>query len=139
MAYAVVQDLIDRFGEDELIAVTTQRGQPRETIDVARVGQAIGEASDLIDSYLRRRYTLPLTNPSANIVRVCCVIARYDLNATSDVTPTEQMGNDRKMAIAWLGDIASGKVTLDGAVPANTSTTFSRIQTRRAAYPSGCL
>ncbi|MFT8419414.1 MAG: phage protein Gp36 family protein [Acetobacter sp.] len=60
MAYATVDDMTKSFGEDELITVTTPRGVERTVIDQDQVNTAIGVASDEIDSYLRRRYAVPL-------------------------------------------------------------------------------
>ncbi|WP_308719193.1 DUF1320 domain-containing protein [Komagataeibacter xylinus] len=139
MPYAQLSDMVQRFGESELIAVTTPKGQPRERIDTDKVQAALSDASDVIDSYLRRQYALPLSTPSPALVRVCCVLARYSLNSTSETKPTEQMDTDVKRAMAWLSDIGKGNATLDGDEAPNLGTSFSRVQGRRPAYNGGAF
>ncbi|MBR0559501.1 gp436 family protein [Neokomagataea anthophila] len=130
MAYASVQDLIQRFGERELINNTTPEGQARSGIDQARVAQVLTDASALIDSYLNRRFVVPLTNTPASIVNACCRIARFDLAQTGATQPTDNMRTDRQDAVKWLSEIARGTVTLDGQETPNTSASWSRIRTR---------
>ena len=60
MAYATAADMIARFGTAELIRMTTPEGAAMEAIDTAAVDRALVEASDVIDSYLRTRYAVPL-------------------------------------------------------------------------------
>lgn len=137
MAYATVDDMTLSFGEDELITVTTPRGVERTVIDQDQVNTAIGVASDEIDSYLRRRYAVPLVSVSPKILQVCCVLARWALWSKTDTAPSDAMRADRKDAIAWLGSINSGSVTLDGAVALNVGNDFSRIATRRPSVGFG--
>ncbi|MFT9215750.1 MAG: DUF1320 domain-containing protein [Acetobacter malorum] len=137
MAYATVDDMTNSFGEDELITVTTPRGVERTVIDPDQVNTAIGVASDEIDSYLRRRYAVPLVSVSPKMLQVCCVLARWVLWSKTDTAPSDSMRADRKDAIAWLGNINSGSVTLDGATPLNVGEDFSRIATRRPSVGFG--
>jgi len=139
MPYAAITDLISRYGERELIANTTPAGQDRDRIDATRVAQSLTDASDLIDGYLNRRYAVPLAEPTPSIVAACCKIARYDLAQNGETIPTEQMRDDRRDTLMWLRDIASGKVSLDGIVPANETQTFLRISTRRPGQRCGEL
>lgn len=132
MAYASVQDLIQRFGERELINNTTPEGLPRSGIDQARVDQVLEDATALIDSYLNRRFVVPLATPPASIVNACCRIARFDLAQTGETQPTEPMRQDRQDALGWLKLLAQGTVTLDGMAAVNESSSWSRIATRPA-------
>ena len=95
MAYASVNDLIQRFGERELINNTTPEGTPRMSIDQARVAQALTDASALIDSFLNRRFVVPLQEAPASIVNVSCKIARFDIAPSGATQPTEQMRPDQ--------------------------------------------
>lgn len=137
MAYAAVSDMIQRFGEREVLNNSNPEGSVATVIDVARVNQVLGDASDLIDTYLNRRYAVPLATPPASIVNACCRIARFDLAQTGGTQPTEQILSDRRDAIAWLGKIASGSISLDGIVAANVSESFSRFQSRPAPFGRG--
>ena len=137
MAYATLADMVSRYGEDELIGFTATRDQPLDTIDQSKVASALVTASDQMDTYLRRRYLVPVASPSASLVQACCAIARYMLAVNSTSTPTDQMRDDRKDAFKWLADLNEGRATLDGAIPANTTDTFSRIATRPACFHPG--
>lgn len=138
--YAALPDMVSAFGEDELITVTTPLGEDRVAIDQTKVDSAITIASDEIDSYLRRRYALPLASVSAKMMRVCCVLARWNLWSDTKNAPSDAMRADRKDAIAWLAAINCGSVTLDGAVALNVGNDFSRVATRRPAirFDAGC-
>ena len=139
MAYAGVADLIQRFGERELIDNTTPEGMPRATIDQLRVSQVLTDASALIDSYLNRRFVVPLEDVPASVVNACCRIARFDLAQTGATQPTENMRTDRQDAIRWLELLARGTVTLDGQTAANESTSWSRISKRSSMQSGGRL
>lgn len=58
MAYATRQDIIDRYGEDELIVAADH--DEDGVADATVVEQGLADASDEIDAYLAGRYTLPL-------------------------------------------------------------------------------
>lgn len=138
MAYAQLADMIRAFGEAELVTVTTQEGWDREGMDQTMVSDALSVASAEMDDYLRRRYAVPVSNPSRKMVDVCCVLARWVLFRKPHLSPSDAMRADRKDAIAWLTAINSGSITLDGLVPLNTGQDFSRIATRRPGF-SGCF
>ena len=57
MAYCTTDNLIDRYGADELLRLTDRDNNG--FIDEQAVSAAIEDASDLIDGYLGGRYTLP--------------------------------------------------------------------------------
>lgn len=133
MAYATVTDMIQAFGEAELTTVTTPEGMPREAVDQTAVTSALAVASDEMDSYLRRRYAVPVATPSPAMVRYCCVLARWVLWSRTDAAPSDAMRADRKDAISWLANINNGSVTLDGAVALNVGTDFSQLATRPPA------
>jgi phage gp36-like protein len=139
MPYAAITDMIQAFGEAELITVTTPEGMERASIDQAMVTAALTTASDEMDSYLRRRYAVPVAQPSAKMTSVCCDMARWLLWKKPTMSPSDAMRADRKDAIAWLAAINDGRVTLDGAIALNVGTDFSQIQTRRPAIGGGFL
>ncbi|NHO33326.1 gp436 family protein [Acetobacter fallax] len=136
MAYATLADLIERYGLDELQTLTASRDELIGEVNEARVGRALDEASSLIDSYLIRRYVVPVIPPTPALVHACCKLARYDLAVSSTTVPTDQMRADRKDAQGWLNDIGAGKATLEKAVTSDTSNQWSRFQARRPGLSS---
>lgn len=114
MAYASLSDLVAAFGEAELVRLTTPVGQPLGEVQPARAGRALDEASELMDSYIRRRYAVPV-QASGALRSCCCALARFDLAHSGDSQPSDQMTAARKERIAWLDAIAAGRVQLDAA------------------------
>lgn len=110
MPYITQIEMASRFGEDELIELTDRNDLG--AIDVSVLNDAIGDASNLIDSHLRRGYALPLTQSmvdSSPIKRHCGDIARYLLH---DNGATDEVKNRYDQAVHWLRDIAAGKASL---------------------------
>ena len=124
MTYATQQDLVDRFGELELIQLSDR--ESTGSIDATVVGKALADADELVDSYIAARVALPLSTVPPRLARVAGDVARYYLHADA---PTEQVRAAYKDAVAWLKDIAAGKATLgdDGvaaAAPADATVEF---------------
>jgi len=116
MTYATQQDMIDRFGEDELISLTDRNDVG--VIDATVISRALEDAQDLIDVYLAKAsYALPLTTVPRILKRISCDIARHSLY---DEDSTEQVDERFKEALKTLKSIASRDVELniDGAKPA---------------------
>jgi phage gp36-like protein len=61
MTYATLQDLLERFGEAELIAASDRTASNQ--IDATRVDAALVDADAEIDGYLASRHRLPLAKP----------------------------------------------------------------------------
>lgn len=120
MDYATQQDLIDRFGTEELIELTDRADPPAGAIDATVVARALADAGDAIDSYIARRYDLPLPSTPGRLTRIACDLARYFLHADD---PTEAVETAYKDAIQFLRDVADGRAVLDiaGAEPAASS------------------
>ena len=108
VAYAVLQDLIDRYGEQELTLLTdrTGAGQPDPNV----VGIALGDAAETIDSFLAGRYQLPLLTVPPIVTLWCCGIARFLLwkDQASDAVTTLY-----KAAMTALQLVQAGKMTLE--------------------------
>lgn len=121
MTYATQQNLIDRFGEEELIQLTDR--DDLGAIDATVISRALGDADATINGYLAARYTLPLEAPLPEILeRLACDIARY---ALFDDQVTEIVEKRYKDAIALLRDVSAGKAELGisdtGSKPASKS------------------
>lgn len=112
--YATAHDMIDRFGETEMIRLSCPEDRTAETVDADRIETALTDASALIDSYLRNHYALPV-QPSVPkpLIRAACILARHDLSQGARMEPTEQMGKDRADTIKWLERIAANQVSLE--------------------------
>lgn len=121
MAYATVQDMIGRFGETEMLRLSSVDGELPETVNAVPVEQAIADADGIIDSYLRKRYRVPLAPVPQVITRASCILARYDLSVGGDRDPADQVKNDRKDIVAWLTQLANGTATLEGVAPIEAS------------------
>lgn len=108
MTYATQQNLIDRFGEEELIQLTD-----RENLGVVNatvVSRALADADALINGYLIGRYTLPLATPVPDVLeRLACDIARYSLH---EFKPTETVEIRYRDALELLRDVSKGRADL---------------------------
>lgn len=105
MPYATRQNLIDRYGLDEI-------EQRESALPAGAVDGALADAAAEIDSYCARRYAVPLSPAPSNIVRIACSIARYNLLGEA---ATERARADYEDARAFLRDVQAGKALLDGA------------------------
>lgn len=120
MIYATVQDMIDRFGEPEMIQLTD--ADDLAAVKPSRIELKLGDAHALADGYLGRVYALPLTGcakpvgvavelvPPPQLTRAVCDIARYYLY--DDLAPESEVYRRFKTATAELQAIADGKAVL---------------------------
>ena len=121
MIYATVQDMIDRFGEPEMIQLTD--ADDLAAVKPSRIVLKLGDAHALADGYLGRVYALPLTGcakpvgvgavehvPPPQLTRAVCDIARYYLY--DDLAPESEVYRRFKQATAELQAIADGKANL---------------------------
>lgn len=106
MPYCTMQDLIDRFGEDELIQLTDRANLG--VIDDSVLNQAIADADAEINGYLAN-YSLPLATVPIVLVRSACDIARYFLY---DDAATEQVTKRHDDVLKFLGQVAKGTISL---------------------------
>lgn len=108
MTYATQQNLIDRFGEEELIQLT-DRGN-LGVINATVVSRALADADALINGYLVGRYTLPLATPVPDVLeRLACDIARYSLYEAGATKIVETRYID---ALDLLRDVSKGRSDL---------------------------
>jgi len=107
MSYCTKQDLIDRFGYDELINLTDRRNTG--VIDDTVLSQAIADASAEMDGYLASRYSLPLITVPQALKPLCCDIARYKLY---DEQASEQVTKRFDAAIKFLFSVSKGEISL---------------------------
>ena len=101
MAYATRDDLA-RLGLPPAVL---------SAIPTADQDAALEAASDLADSYLSARYTLPLVSWEDDLRRAVAHIAAYDLMVRRGFNPTgadEQIRLRYEDAIRWLEGVARG-------------------------------
>ncbi len=107
--YATQDDLAQRFGEVELIALTDRATPATGQVNATLVALAIVDASDEIDAYISAHYDVPLASIPPTLARICCDIARYRL-APSDGLVTDEMVTRYQAAVRFLEGIASGRI-----------------------------
>ncbi|MCX5497323.1 DUF1320 domain-containing protein [Kaistia dalseonensis] len=145
MPYASLSDMVLKFGAIEMRRLSVADGDLPDAIEAPRIEGALADASLTIDTYLRRRYPLPLASNPDELNRACCVLARYDLALGGDREPSEQMRLARKEILAWLSDLAEGRAELSGVAPVGSGAAGSngaRTSDRVAAFatrPDGGL
>ena len=110
MSYCTAQDLIDRYGEEELIQLTDRMGEG--TYDAEVVAQAIADANADIDAHLSTRYPAPLSPTPSILVRIGCDLARYYLWKDKASEAVRMRFEDARRALERiaLGNIGLGPV-----------------------------
>lgn len=113
MAYATQQDIIDRYGEDELHLVGDQDNDGvLNQAESDRVDTALEDASAMADAYLRSRYDLPLDSTPVELKRAVVDIAMYELSSNAAVM-SEEREKRRDRAVNFLKSISRGDAALD--------------------------
>lgn len=112
MPYATQDDLVQRFGREEL-AQLTDRLQGSEIIDDT-VARALADAEAEIDARIGARYALPLASVPTVLVRVACDIARYFLWGDGASPAVRERFEDAQVL---LKAVAQGSVQLPAAQP----------------------
>ena len=107
MAYITKQELIDRFGQDEL-PILDGGGD-----DDAKITAAITDTDGLINLHLRTGgYTTPARGQAAlEIKRYAARIARYLMNEDTS-TMSDEIQKRYDESLAWLKQISKGEVVL---------------------------
>ena len=115
MTYAAKQDLVERYGAQELEQLTDHSHTGGIDDDV--VNRALADADAEINGYLTARYTLPLADTPPLLKRLACEIAYYLLFRGG---ATELAESRYKAAVATLKGLSAGSVSI-GLNSAGTS------------------
>lgn len=83
--YCTKADIYGAVGESHAKAMATDQSTDTTGVKEGRIDEAIERASSRIDTYLRARYTLPLTNIPAVLTDYCVQIAVYNLASRKGV------------------------------------------------------
>lgn len=105
--YAIKQNMIDRFGEAELVELTNRAGGA--LIDDAVLTRALADADAEINGHLAAKYTLPLAVVPAVLEPIACDIARYYLY---EDRVTDQVDDRYKARVRFLEGVGKGSVSL---------------------------
>lgn len=112
MSYASKADLIDRYGQRELVQTTDKAAPPTGTINDTTVSRALSAADAEIDSRLGLLYAVPITGTVPQRVIDCaCKIARFYLH---EDRVSDQIRDAYKDELKWLDDVARGRATIPG-------------------------
>ncbi|WP_273152838.1 gp436 family protein [Methylophaga thiooxydans] len=121
MPYCTQQDLVTRYGEDELIQLTDKQNTGQLDTDV--INLAIADSDSMIDGYLGGRYSLPIEPLPRSLVRIACEITRYYLY--ENLAPDEVKDRYNE-AVKSLKSIARGELSIgistEGAKPLSQNT-----------------
>jgi phage gp36-like protein len=107
MTYATQQDLVDRYGESEIVQLSDRARIG--SINAAVVAKALDDADSEINGYLEGRYTLPFENPPKLLRLVACDIARFRL---AENRATEEIEKRYAAQIKFLSAVAKGDIKL---------------------------
>lgn len=109
MPYATVDQMVVRFGEPVLIQLSDPEAQ---ALQADAIGEALADASGVMDSYLARRYSLPLSASAAVLVDCCADLALYRLMRLRPASATEDAKERADAAMDWLKDVGSGRAVI---------------------------
>ncbi len=123
MGYCTTQDMIDRYGEEELIQLTDREGTG--AINSQRLADAIADASATIDSRLGGRYHLPISPVPMVLEKLACELALLTLYENARQLD-QAMRDDRAALLRELDAIGSGRISIGidaaGGKPASQNT-----------------
>lgn len=138
MPYATTADLIRRFGQQELVRLTTPAGEDMDGVVVVTAEAALNEASALMDSYLRRQVRTPIDLAPPEVAMFAADIARHILSTGDGKTPGDEVQRRYDAAMRWLRDVASGAVKLDADEVVAGDESFAQMRERdTSAAPFG--
>ncbi|GHD63854.1 gp436 family protein [Jeongeupia chitinilytica] len=123
--YAARDDMVTRFGAQEVIALTDRDNTGQ--IDDAVLAGALATAGDEIDGYLAGRYPLPFAQSPKILTGYACDIARYRL-CGSGALLTDDIRERYRDAVKFLELAANGKVSLGGMPGGGPAPTGNTVQ-----------
>lgn len=124
MAYLTQTELEEFIPQKDLIQLTDDAGAG--SVDAGKVTDAIKKASSTIDAYAGARHSLPL-KATEKVKQLAIDLTVYELEKRRRKIrdATRQAYED---AIAFLRDLANGKVTLDTEPATNPQVTEAEVK-----------
>ena len=132
-AYATPQDMLDRFGGDEIAdLLALPRDAPAAAYAATlKMVRALADSATEIDAAIAARYALPLPGTYPLLRNIACDVARHRLY---DEQPTDAVRNAASRARSQLKLAASGDLTLlsdDGMIVTPRATASAAERTGR--------
>ena len=118
MPYATAQDIIDRYGDEAFILAADRDGDG--VADTGVADKALTDATGEIDMYVGARYSLPLAEVPALLVKLAVDIAMYLMSADAG-SGTEEKRQRYTDALAHLRAISKGTADLGLESPPPTT------------------
>lgn len=118
MSYVTFEDMKNKFGERELVDLTSSGGISIE-VNLEKLELAMSAANSEIDGYLIGRYELPLKTIPAFLVSLACDMAHYHASV-GETLETGRTKTRYEVAVKNLTNISKGLISLGGA-PAGES------------------
>jgi len=110
MTYATVDDIKTTVPARDL-ELLTDHSDAADTIDDAKISQALSDATAEINGYIAKRVTLPLADPPDMLRVACRDIAIHRLHANVGRV-TETQDKLREAVVAYLIMVRDGKVSI---------------------------
>lgn len=110
MAYATESDFTTLYGDDFLVEIADRDGD--DSADTSAVTASLAYAQSFIDSYVGKRYPLPLATVPDSLKEANLVVAAYRLASRGRGHMTEQIDKDWERAVEWLKELAAGDASL---------------------------
>lgn len=132
MPYCTLDQLTDRYSQSLLVEISDRADAPTGAVDADMIARAISDADALIDGYLARRYSLPLSSTPRLVTDLSLRISIYYAHGR---VAAEKITKDYEAAMKTLRDISSGLIMLDidGAEPAASGA--SEVRTNEPERP----
>ncbi|RUM41437.1 MAG: DUF1320 domain-containing protein [Desulfocapsa sp.] len=132
--YATIETVEEMYDLDFLLRFASLKGDSQH-IDVDKFERNLLSSSGRIDSYISRRYNLPLSTVPDHLAEKCVDIAIYRMCSTANQL-TEIIKNRYEDAIEHLEQIASGKSGLGISIDQNEVSANGKNadQTARASF-----
>jgi phage gp36-like protein len=115
--YGTATEFEEAFGVPETVMLTNLDTPNATAVNPVPLTRALTDAAALIDSYIGRRYLLPLSVTPQVLIPYALDIARYRLDRIRDREDVRKRYED---AIEWLKLVAKGTLDLGTDVLLNT-------------------
>lgn len=116
MPYATHQKFVEAVSEAEAIAMTREPPPAAAQMNVARIEQALANASSTLDSYFATKFPVPLSPVPPIVEAATITLAREELDRMSRDHVVKAADRVR----AWARDVAKGVATLGSPAEGET-------------------
>jgi phage gp36-like protein len=125
MAYASVQDMIVKFGLQEVKELSNLDDPMAEVVNEAIVTRALDDVSARMNGWIASRYDLSKVGDSEVLKAACLDMARYELDKNLQREDVRLRYEDWR---DWFRDLARGLVQLDLPIEEQAAAIIGGIQ-----------